>query len=146
MASRKKNKGQPVPVPADTTRHGEREIEAARDFAANIVETVRQPLVILDEELHVRTANRAFYQTFQLSPDETERQLIYAVGGGRLNIPGLRKLLDDVLSKSMHFENYEITHEFPNQEARTLLINARQLHRQDGEPPRLILLAIEDNK
>ncbi len=144
MVSRRKDKREPDPISADSAKRHEREIEMARDYAANVVETIQQPLAILDEELRVRTANRAFYQTFELSPEETEGQLIHTLGGGRLNIPGLRTVLADVLPKSMQLENYEIANEFQDREARTLLIHARQLHHQYGESSPLILLAIED--
>ncbi len=128
----------------DAVKHRESEIEAARDYAVNIVETVRQALLILDGKLRVTTANRAFYQAFQLSPPEVERQFIYTLGGGRFNSPQLRNLLEDVLPKSMHSEDYAITYEFPEHEAHTLLVDARQLYHQQGQPSELILLAFDD--
>lgn len=128
----------------DTIKRRELEIEAARAYAVSIVETVRQPLVILDGELRVRTANRAFYQAFQLSPPEVERQLIYLLGGGRFDSLRLRNLLEDVLPKSMHSEDYAIRYEFPEKGAQTLLVNARQLYHLQGQPQQLILLAFED--
>ena len=128
----------------DTVKRRESEIEAAREYAVNIVETVRKPLVVLDRELRVRTANRAFYKDFALSPQETAGQVIYAIGNGRLNISGLRTLLEDVLPSSMHSEDYGITYEFPDQGTRTLLVNARRLFHRHGEPQEFIVLSFED--
>ena len=128
----------------DAIKRRELEIEAARSYAVSIVETVRQPLVILDVELRVRTANRAFYQAFRLSPPEVEGKLIYALSGGRFHSPRLRNLLEEVLPKSMHSEDYAITYEFPEQGARTLLVNVRRLFHLHGQPQQLILLAFED--
>src|SRR5688500_3533749 len=66
-------------------------------YAESIVDTVREPMLVLDGALHVRTASRAFYDTFGVTKDETEGQFIYALGNGQWNIPALRTLLDEVL-------------------------------------------------
>src|SRR5436309_1895458 len=72
-------------------------VEAIQTYALNIVDTVREPLLILDTTLRVRSANRAFYQTFHVSSKETENRLIYELGNGQWDIPDLRTLLEDVV-------------------------------------------------
>ena len=72
-------------------------------YAQDIVDTVREPLLILDVTLRVRSANRAFYQTFQVSSEETENRLIYELGNGQWDIPALRTLLEDIIPTSSLF-------------------------------------------
>ena len=109
----------------------------------SIVETVRHPLLILDAELRVRMANRAFYEMFQVAPAETERQLIYTLGNGQWNIPRLRELLEDILPHDSPFDDFYVVHNFPVLGRRSMLLNARRV-RVDGTLPPHILLAIED--
>ena len=75
-------------------------VEDIQSFAQNIVDTVREPLLILDAQLCVRSANRAFYQTFHVTPEETEDSLIYELGNGQWDIPALRTLLEDIIPQS----------------------------------------------
>jgi PAS domain-containing protein len=75
-------------------------VDDIQNYAQNIVVTVREPLLILDATQRVRSANRAFYQTFHVSPAETEGRLIYELGNGQWDIPDLRTLLDDIVPKS----------------------------------------------
>ena len=82
-------------------------------YAQDIVDTVREPLLMLDTNLRVRSANRAFYQTFRVSPDETENQLIYELGNGQWDIPALRTLLEDIIPASSVFNDFELEHDFP---------------------------------
>src|SRR5947209_4207602 len=88
-------------------------VEAIEAYAQNIVDTVREPLLILDTTLRVRSANRAFYQAFHVSPEETENRLIYELGNGQWDIPDLRTLLEDVVPKSSVFNDFELEHTFP---------------------------------
>ena len=88
-------------------------VEDIQNFAQNIVDTVREPLLILDAELRVRSANRAFYQAFQVSPQETEDRLIYELGNGQWDIPALRTLLEDIVPQSSVFNDFELEHDFP---------------------------------
>jgi two-component system CheB/CheR fusion protein len=124
-------------------KQAEQETKAARDYAESIVETVREPLVILDADLRVILANRSFYQTFQVEPEETEGQLLYDLGDRQWDIPKLRKLLEEILPQHTVFNDYEVEHDFPDIGRRTMLLNAREVRRAEGEE-RLILLAIED--
>jgi len=115
--------------------------KAAQEFAENIVDTVREPLIVLDQTLRVVTANRSFYRAFHVKSKETERQLIYELGNGQWDIPQLRKLLGELLPEKRTIEAFEITHSFHTIGQRTMLLNARQMISK-GEG--CILLAIED--
>src|SRR5580700_7595199 len=117
-------------------------VEDIQDYALNIVDTVREPLLILDATLRVRSANRAFYQTFQVSLEETENQLIYELGNGQWDIPDLRRLLEDIVPKSSVFNDFEWEHDFPVIGRRVMLLNGRKL--QAGHHGELLLLAMED--
>ena len=94
-------------------RRSEADLKAIETYAQNIVDTVREPLLMLDTTLRVRSANRAFYQTFQVSPEETENRLIYELGNGQWDIPVLRTLLEDIVPMSSVFNDFEWEHDFP---------------------------------
>src|SRR5437868_1543781 len=117
-------------------------VEDIQNYALNIVDTVREPLLILDATLRVRSANRAFYQTFQVSAEETVDQLIYELGNGQWDIPDLRRLLEDIVPKSSVFNDFELEHTFPVIGRRVMLLNARKL--QAGRHGELLVLAMED--
>ena len=117
-------------------------VDDIQNYAQNIVDTVREPLLILDATLRVRSANRAFYQTFHVSPAETERRLIYELGNGQWDIPDLRTLLEDIVPKSSVFDDFELEHTFPDIGRRVILLNARKL--QAGQHGELLVLAMED--
>ncbi len=115
----------------------------AQEFAESIIQTVRQPLVVLDGQLRVVMANQAFYRTFQLSASEVEQQLIYQVGNGEWDIPALRRLLEEILPQNRAFQDFLVDHKFSHVGRRLLVLNGRRLEREPGDP-RLILLAMED--
>jgi len=123
-------------------RVAELALESAREYAESIVSTVREPLLALDAELHVKSANRAFYETFRVSPDETLGRFLYGLGDGQWDIPALRRLLEEILPRNPSFEDFEVEHDFEHIGPKTMLLNARCF------PPEgrfeLILLAIED--
>src|SRR5260221_615044 len=102
-------------------------VEDIQTYAQNIVDTVREPLLILDTTLRVRSANRAFYQTFHVSPEETEGRLIYELGNGQWDIPDLRTLLEDIVPTSSVFDDFELEHKFPAIGRRVIPLNARKL-------------------
>jgi PAS domain S-box-containing protein len=113
------------------------------DYSDAIVETAREPFLVLDADLRVKFANRAFYQTFMVPTGKPVGKLIYELGNGQWNIPDLRKLLDELLPTNGEFNDYQVEHDFPDIGKRAMLLNARRLH--DGEnKTQLILLAIED--
>ncbi len=117
-------------------------VEDIQAYAQNIVDTVREPLLILDTTLRVRSANRAFYQAFHVSTEETEGRLIYELGNGQWDIPDLRTLLEDIVPKSSVFDDFELEHTFPVIGRRVMLLNARKL--QAGHHGELLVLAMED--
>ncbi len=116
--------------------------EDVQNFAQNIVDTVREPLLILDSNLCVHSANRAFYQSFQVSPQETEDCLIYELGNGQWDIPALRTLLEDIIPQRSVFDDYELEHDFPSIGRKVMLLNARQL--RAGSHTDMVVLAMED--
>src|SRR5712692_10628302 len=111
-------------------------------YLESIVDTVREPLIVLSKQLRVKTANRSFYRTFQVTPTQTETCCIYDLGNGQWNIPRLRTLLEEILSQDKSFESFDVDHEFPGIGRKSMLLNARRLHREGHTE--LILLAIED--
>ena len=111
-------------------RRAERAVNDALDYASNIVETVREPMLVLDGQLRVRTANRSFYRAFQVAPEETEGRLLYDLGDGQWNIPALRKLLEEILPQNTSFDDFEVTHEFESIGRRVMLLNARRIKRE----------------
>jgi PAS domain S-box-containing protein len=118
-------------------------IREAREYAENIVNTVREPLVILDAELRIVTASRSFYQSFKVKPEETEKQHIYDVGNRQWDIPKLRELLEGILPRATTFDGFEIEHDFPDIGKRAMSLNARKIFNKGGKA-QLIVLAIED--
>jgi signal transduction histidine kinase/CheY-like chemotaxis protein len=117
-------------------------LEQIETYAQDVVDTVREPLLILDSSLRVHSANRAFYQTFHVSSEETENQLIYQLGNGQWDIPALRTLLEDIVPKSSVFNDFELEHNFPFIGRRVMLLNARKL--RQGSHAELLVLAMED--
>lgn len=110
-----------------------------KELAEKIVDTVREPLLVLHDDLRVQSANRAFYDEFQVEASETEGRLVYELGDGQWDIPELRRLLSHVLPNDEFFEDFEVEHEFARIGRRTMLLNGRRVdHLQ------LVLLAIED--
>jgi len=87
--------------------------DAAREFSESIINTVREPLIVLDQNLRVVTVSRSFYDVFKVKPEETVGQLIYDLGNKQWDIPKLRALLKDTLPKKVSFDNYEVEHEIP---------------------------------
>src|SRR5438067_522471 len=122
-------------------RRAEADLKAIRTYAQDIVDTVREPLLMLDTTLRVQSANRAFYQTFHVSPEETEQRLIYELGNGQWDIPDLRTLLEDIVPTSSVFSDFELEHDFPVIGRRVMLLNARKL--REGSHAELLVLAME---
>jgi PAS domain S-box-containing protein len=117
---------------------------AVPDIAASdIVETVPSALIVLDRNLNITSANRAFYQTFRTNAKETEGCLIYDLGNRQWDIPALRTLLESVIPHRASVEGFEVEHDFPTIGQRTMLVNARKIF-SPGDNDGSILLAIED--
>ena len=115
------------------------DLQQARDFATSIVETVREPLLVLDNALCVKKANRAFYQTFRLWEHETEGRLLYDVAQGAWDDSALRGLLETVLQEHQAFDEFELETVFPQAGRKSLRINARRLNGAE-----MILMSIAD--
>ena len=119
------------------------------NYAENIVATLYQPLLVLDRYLRVKTANKAFYKTFNLTKQETEGLLIYDLGserhpnGSQWNIPVLRKMLEEILPQKSIINNFEVIQPFSSLGQRVLLVSAVEITRENKEE-KLILLSIED--
>jgi two-component sensor histidine kinase len=112
-------------------------------LAQSIVDTVREPVVVLDKGLRVIAASRSFYSAFKVSPEETQGKLLYALGDGQWDIPRLRVLLEKIIPEHGVMEDYEVEHEFPHLGHRTMCLNARQAFYEGGAET-TILLGIED--
>ncbi|HUT52799.1 MAG TPA: PAS domain-containing sensor histidine kinase [bacterium] len=117
--------------------------DAAREYAESIINTVREPLIALDQDLRVVSVSRSFYDVFKVKPEETVGQLIYDLGNKQWDIPKLRELLETILPQKTTFDNYEVEHDFSTIGRRIMLLDARQIQRVWGKE-RIILLAIED--
>jgi PAS domain S-box-containing protein len=115
----------------------------AQKYAESIVETIREPLLVLTADLKVFSANQSFYQTFRVTSEETEGRFIYSIGNRQWDIPALREFLEEIIPKNTHFNNFEVDHEFPVIGRKRMLLNARRIYRE-GKGTDMILLAIDD--
>jgi two-component sensor histidine kinase/PAS domain-containing protein len=120
-----------------------RQFEEARAFAQAIVDTVREPFLVLDQDLRVLAASRSFYSAFKVSPGDTQGRLLYTLGDGQWDIPKLHLLLEKIVPEKGVMEGYEVEHEFPGLGYRTMLLNARKIFYEGGTHT-TILLGIED--
>ena len=115
------------------------DVEAARNLAEMVVDTVREGLLVLDLDLRVEAANESFYRQFRVSPEETVGELVYELGNGQWDLPELRELLEDILPHEKAFDDFEVDHEFERVGRRVVILNARRLNDHH-----MILLAVED--
>ncbi len=116
-------------------------VEAGRNYAEAIVETVQVPLLVLEADFRVNTANRSFCETFQVSQTETAHSTIFELGNGQWNIPGLRSIIEDIFTNNTILTNFEVEHLFEKIGQKTMLLNALKIIA--GDTPR-VLLSIED--
>jgi two-component sensor histidine kinase len=112
-------------------------------LAQAIVDTVSEPVLVLDRALRVIAASRSFYSTFKVSPEDTQGSLLYALGDGQWDLPKLRLLLEKIIPEQGEIKSYEVEHEFPGIGQRTMRLNARQVFYEGGSHS-TILLSIED--
>ena len=119
------------------------DLDDARPLAQAIVDTIREPLLVLDQDLRVVTANRAFYQAFRMKRQDIHGRPVYGLGDGQWDIPELRLLLEGVAPQHPVMEAYEVERDFPIIGRRAMLLNARELFFQKNSR-KLILLTIED--
>ena len=111
---------------SEEVHRAEQELKQAHDYAQSIIETV-PPLLVLDADLRVKTANGSFYKHFRFTPPQTENCLVYELGHGQWNIPKLRTFLEEVLPRHSFFNDFEVTQEFENIGRRTVLLSGRQV-------------------
>lgn len=121
----------------------ERIFEETREYAEVIVEAVRESLIVLDANSKIITANRSFYGTFKVTPEEAKGRSLYELGNRQWDIPRLKMLLEDVMVRHKKFHNFEVTLDFPAVGRRTMLLNGRRIHKKESSS-QMILLAIED--
>ncbi|HET8547388.1 MAG TPA: CheR family methyltransferase, partial [Bryobacteraceae bacterium] len=114
-------------------------VEDAKIYAENIVATIRDPLLVLDDNLRVQSANPAFFKAFHVTAKETEGRLLYELGNGHWDIPELRRLMTELLPEKKTMEDFLVEHEFPDIGRRSLSLNARRI-----DHVQLILLVVED--
>ncbi len=117
--------------------------DAARRYMEGIVQTVREPLVVLDKNLKVLSANEAFYRTFLANAPEVKGKSIFELGNEQWNIPELRELLEKILPEKQSFEGFEMTHTFPDIGKKKMRLNGRRIQ-ENGISRERILLAMED--
>jgi PAS domain S-box-containing protein len=125
------------------SKQTKQQLQESLEYCENIVSTIREPLLVLDADLRVISANRSFYRQFSVTSQEIEGKLIYEICNGQWNVPKLRGLLEDILPQNTSLDDFELDHEFPGLGRRSMLLNARRIH--DGvSKEQKILLAIED--
>lgn len=117
--------------------------EVAWTYIKTVVDTVREPFLILDENLQILSANKTFYAFFQVTQQETEGKPVYDLGNGQWSAPKLRILLEDILPKNTHFEDFKVEHDFPRIGHKIMMLNARQIYTTNVDKP-IMLLAMED--
>lgn len=118
-------------------------LNEAYDYLEAVVDTIHEPLIVLDKNLRIKSANRTFYKKFNAKIVDTEGMLLYDLGNKQWDIPLLRELLEEILPKNTHFNDLEITHTFPDIGEKTMLLNAKRII-QKRNHEELILLAISD--
>ncbi len=123
----------------------QQKMQSALNYAEDIINTVREPLVILDQEMRLISANQSFFNTFKLNNKTTEDEKFYEIGDAMWNIPSLRNLLEETLEKSRELNDFEFEHNFHKIGHKKMLLNARKIYRGDIDTD-MILLAIEDVK
>ncbi|OQX87055.1 hypothetical protein B6D60_04860 [candidate division KSB1 bacterium 4484_87] len=124
-------------------RQAQKEIEKAKHFAESIIQTIHEPLIVLDPELRVITANKAFYRSFGEKQERVKGKPLFSLSGGQWDIPELRELLNKILPQNTAFNNLEVNFRFANMGNRAVLLNARRIY-QDTKKTEMILLAIND--
>lgn len=129
-------------IDIDSLKRSATLVEAARDYANAIIETVRQPLLVIDPDFRVIRANQSFYESFQLTPAQSEQQSLFELRNRLWNIPHLRSLLETLVAEDTEFQNFETILALDDQELHIFLFNARKI--KDDIQHQTILLAIED--
>jgi len=124
-------------------KRAEETFEKSQEYTESIIKTIREPLLVLTADLKVISANRFFYETFQVAPEETEGRFIFDVDNHQWDIPALRQLLEEIVPQNTHFNNFEVDHTFPRIGRKRVLLNCRRIYWK-GKGTDRILLAFED--
>jgi PAS domain-containing protein len=119
-------------------KRSEQVAKTAQVLAEGVVATIRDPLLVLDEQLRVEAANAAFYRTFRVSREETAGQRFYELGDGQWDIPRLRQLLEEVVPRKGEVERFPVDRDFPHIGPRRLTVSARRVE-VEGVPPKVVL-------
>lgn len=129
--------------PPVTTIDADRLWNVAWTYITTVVDTLREPFLILDQDLRVISANKTFYLDFRVTKAETEGKKIYELGNGQWKIEKLKILLEDILPKNTFFEDFKVEHDFPKIGFKIMMLNARRIYTHGDEKP-IMLLAMED--
>jgi two-component system, chemotaxis family, CheB/CheR fusion protein len=132
-----------VLVDIDAFKGSLEDLRESRDYAESIIESIWEPLVVLDDQLRVMTANRAFFSTFRVAADETRGSCLFDLGNGQWNIPTLRTMLESLIPQNGRFHDFEVEHEFPRLGRRTMLLNARVIF-WEKQRTQMVLLTLQD--
>ena len=119
-------------------------LEERTELSEGVIQTVREPLLVLNDKLEVVSANPSFYRMFRVLPKSTEGRLLYDLGNGQWDIPELRNLLENILPQNTTVEDYPVEHDFPGIGRKRMLLNARRILLEDKQR-QMILLAMEEN-
>ncbi len=124
----------------DVTEYEAQAAEArdARNLFEKIAEVMREPILVMDEDFVIRTANPAFYRMFQTSPAEIEGKKVFALGDGRWDAPELHRFLEEVIPENRVFTDYFFEHDFPRLGRRKMAMSGRKI--EAGEVRRPIVL------
>ncbi|MDZ7763496.1 MAG: PAS domain-containing protein [Melioribacteraceae bacterium] len=133
MKSKNKKDNLSLPNTKHSSNSKLKSADGENDFYENIVNTVREPLLILDKDLRVVKASQSFFDFFKVNPDETVGTLIYNLGNNQWDIPKLRELLETILPEKTIFNGFEVEHIFSTIGKRFMLLNARQIERAFGK-------------
>jgi two-component system CheB/CheR fusion protein len=123
--------------------NAEEKVKAALKYSENIVNSLREPILVLNEDLTVYSANQSFYDNFKVNPKGTVGISFFKLDKEQWDIPELRNLLEKILPKNTKFNDYEVQHEFSDMGYKKMLLNARRIYRGDVGT-QFILLTIED--
>lgn len=122
--------------------------EKSWTYIKTVVDVVREPVLILDQNLKVIAANDSFYETFRVERKDIEEQHVYTMGNGQWDIPSLRKLIDSILQENTYFKGFQVACDFPIIGRKVMILNGRQIYIKDtvvsDTVPPIILLAMED--
>ena len=130
-------------IDIDAIKRGREEVQGALDYNQAIIETMREPMVVLDKNLYVVSANKSFCDTFRVHMSDVKNRRLYELGGRQWNNPALRKTLEEILPKNNYFNDFEVSFDFPDIGQKTMVLNGRQIKLHGKDSP-LILLVIED--